>query len=457
MSTYFYDFISWLIPERLQESKIKFRKAKILTFIQVLSVTVASAMLFAEYFIGITNPVRLEFGVMLGVILLLIFKKTGNLVLSGNLLALSFFLLLIPFIPESGGLISDNLPWLLVAPLIALLFANRWSGFAWTLVLLCYMVYLLVFESDTPIIGHYVEYADIYNYEYYFYSYLVLYSFIMAIVLIFETGQAVIITKLQDQKRQLQAQQLAIAKQTEELQNMQRKLEKSNQELSHFAYTASHDLKEPLRMISNYTKLIERRMRGQLTQETEEFMGYVTNGVGRMDKLLTDLLEYSRFDKKNDLKRDVDLNDTVLMVLSNLMAKMTENEASIETSNLPTIQSNHHEMTQLFQNLISNAIKFKKKDVAPEVKIMHSEDALLHTFEISDNGIGISEENQAKVFKVFERLHSKEEYEGSGIGLATCKKIVEHHGGELKLSSVYGEGTTFTVTIPKQTDSVLLS
>ena len=168
-----------------------------------------------------------------------------------------------------------------------------------------------------------------------------------------------------------------------------------------------------------------------------------------MQKLLDDLLQYSRLGKQKEDLRTVNLNDTLFAVIHNLTATMQENDASIAAETLPTVQASAVEMTQLFQNLIANAIKFRQKNAVPNVEIRVAEGADAFEFRFSDNGIGISSQYHERVFNIFERLNPRAEYEGSGIGLATCKRIVLSAGGNIWLDSTVGVGTTFFFTLPK--------
>jgi light-regulated signal transduction histidine kinase (bacteriophytochrome) len=324
------------------------------------------------------------------------------------------------------------------------------------MVLLEIFLYLIYRYEPAEMAGR-IETLRQFDNLYYFTSYTFLSFFVFAVVSISEKGQRLtidILTEqkaiLEQQKQELELQKQEMARQALELRQFEEKLLASNQELENFAYASSHDLKEPLRMIGMYTQLLKRRLRGKLDANTEEFMFYITDGVSRMQRLLDDLLAYSRLNKQDtgDLKA-VDLNNTVFMVIHNLTMVMQETNAAIIMTSLPELNASSTEMTQLFQNLIANAIKFRRKEVLPIIQIRYSETPAQHDFMLIDNGIGIKKEYQEKVFNLFERLHSRSEYEGSGIGLATCKKIVSKLGGKIWLSSTENVGTTFHFTIPK--------
>ncbi len=244
-----------------------------------------------------------------------------------------------------------------------------------------------------------------------------------------------------------------------DLKETQRKLEhhsaellRSNEDLELFAYAASHDLQEPLRMVSSYMHLIRRRLNDKLEPDTQEFMDYVVDGVKRMQELINDLLEYSRVDRKGHHLRPLSMTKTVDFVKINLQQVINETNATVTNDSLPEIIADQPQMISLLQNLIENAIKFRG-DRAPQIHIGYKEGDYEHTFSIKDNGIGISPKFFDKVFHIFQRLHSRTEYSGSGIGLAICKRIVEHHGGKLWIESIEGEGTTFFFTISKSLEA----
>lgn len=240
-----------------------------------------------------------------------------------------------------------------------------------------------------------------------------------------------------------------------DLKEIQLKLEqhtvellRSNEDLELFAYAASHDLQEPLRMVASYIHLIQRRLQNTLEADTKEFMDYAVDGVKRMQELINDLLEYSRVDRKGDDFRMLNMNKTVEFVKINLQQAIAEKNATVTVDDLPEIYADQSQMISLLQNLIENAIKFHG-EAPPVVHVSCREQGERIVFAIKDNGIGISEPFFDKVFVVFQRLHSRSEYSGSGIGLAICKKIVERHGGKLLIESQEGKGTTFFFDIKK--------
>ena len=234
----------------------------------------------------------------------------------------------------------------------------------------------------------------------------------------------------------------------DKLKKLADKLQASNKELEQFAYVASHDLQEPLRMVASYIQLLQRRYKSQLGAEADEFINYAVDGVVRMKSLINDLLIYSRVNTQEFAKEETDINEILNQVKNNLRGLIEDNNAEIVYSGLPTIPANNLQMTQLFQNLISNAIKFRKKDENPVVKVNAQKTSNEWLFSVSDNGIGIDKEFSDRIFIIFQRLHNYNEYPGTGIGLAICKKILEKIGGHIWVESEPDNGSTFNFTVP---------
>ncbi|MCE3280023.1 MAG: response regulator receiver sensor signal transduction histidine kinase [Bacteroidetes bacterium] len=218
------------------------------------------------------------------------------------------------------------------------------------------------------------------------------------------------------------------------------------QELEKFAYVASHDLQEPLRTITSYIQLLQKKFSNKLDPEAIEFMEFVVNGSKRMKTLINDLLEYSRINSAESKFEKVDCNDILFEVSQNLQNSIKDSDAKIEIENLPVIKANKMHMVQLFQNLIGNSLKFKSER-QPVIKVKAKKIEGYYLFSVEDNGIGIKKEYSTKIFEIFQRLHSMQHYPGTGIGLAICMKIVQKLGGEIWMESEYGKGTTFLFTV----------
>ncbi len=236
------------------------------------------------------------------------------------------------------------------------------------------------------------------------------------------------------------------------LKNSMEELSRSNADLEQFAYIASHDLQEPLRMVASYVQLLERRYRDRLDDDAREFIGYAVEGVTRMQRLINDMLTYSLVGIDQAEYEMTDCNEVLAEVLLNLKPLFDETHATVTQDILPSLPASHSQLGQLFQNLLSNAMKFHG-DTPPQIHVGAQRQGDAWEFSVSDNGIGIDPEYFDAIFLIFKRLHSREKYAGNGIGLAICKRIVERHHGHIRVESQAGQGAVFRFTIPVTTES----
>ncbi len=238
-----------------------------------------------------------------------------------------------------------------------------------------------------------------------------------------------------------------ILRQADELAQLAQDLERSNAELKKFAYVASHDLQEPLNQVANYVQLLEMRYRDQLDEDADEFIGFAVEGVSLMQTLIDDVLAYSKVDTQGIEFELTEVETALDQAIANLRGRIAESGAVITHDPLPVVMADGTQLMQLFQNLIGNGIKFRS-DQPLEIHIgtQRLEDAWL--FSVQDNGIGIDPQFSGRIFVIFQRLHTRDEYPGTGMGLAICKKIVECHRGRLWVESQLGQGATFYFTIP---------
>ncbi len=223
---------------------------------------------------------------------------------------------------------------------------------------------------------------------------------------------------------------------------------RSNKELEQFAYVASHDLQEPLRMVSSFTQLLAQRYKDKLDTDALEFIQYAVDGAARMQTLINDLLDYSRIETRGKKFKIVDMHDVLGQVINNLSLLIQEKNALVTNGELPDVVADEGQMIQLMQNLIVNAIKFC--EASPRVHISASDHKDYYLFSVKDNGIGIERQYFTKIFQIFQRLHPREDFGGTGIGLAICKRIIERHGGKIWVESKPREGSVFYFTIIKR-------
>jgi signal transduction histidine kinase len=250
-------------------------------------------------------------------------------------------------------------------------------------------------------------------------------------------------------RRSLQEKSLRDQRQRAE-EDLARKVEelaRSNHDLEQFAYVASHDLQEPLRMVAAYTQLLAERYRGKLDENADKYIGYAVEGALRMQTLILDLLAFSRVGRAETDCKNGECNIALNNALENLRSAIEESGAVVTHDHLPAVAVDPSQLVQLFQNLIGNAIKFHGKE-APAIRVSAEKQDATWLFAVADNGIGVSSQYKDKIFVIFQRLHTREEYSGNGVGLAICKKIVEHHGGRIWVESELGCGATFHFTLP---------
>lgn len=237
-----------------------------------------------------------------------------------------------------------------------------------------------------------------------------------------------------------------IARDITSLKQRDAELRRSNAELEQFAYVASHDLQEPLRMVANYTELLEQRYKGKLDEKADKYIRYASDGARRMQRLVADLLAYSRVGSQGKALVPVATTAVVKSVLASLHKLIRETGASIDVEPLPPVLADEVQLRQLVQNLVSNAIKFRA-DRPPHIVIKAVPSGARVIFSVTDNGIGIETQYAERIFEMFQRLHERGKYDGSGMGLAIAKRIVERHGGEIRVASEMGRGSTFRFSL----------
>ncbi len=265
-----------------------------------------------------------------------------------------------------------------------------------------------------------------------------------------ENGKAIRMVGAMSDITERKMNEKSLQKLNRELKKHAKELSDSNAELEQFAYVASHDLQEPLRMITSFLTQLEKNYKDELDERASQYIHYAVDGAKRMRQIILDLLDFSRVGKNLDNLEEIDLNDLIEEICNLYSNRIEEKSAKIIKKQLPVIISNKTAIFQIFQNLISNSIKYAKENEPPEIIIAAEEFKEVYQFTVRDNGIGIGKEYYEKVFVLFQRLHGRDEYSGSGMGLSIVKKWIENLGGQIWIRSKVGEGTTFTFTIAKR-------
>ncbi len=438
-----------LVPTDVVGGEFGRDKAKLLVYIHLLAL--AGGLLLLLIDIGSHRHMvvtSLAFILCVGV-MIYVLRRYGNVLLSGNLLVALIVVIELRGLLDSGGLYSDNLLWLLLAPVIAFLFTSRLWGAVWSAMLFAILAALFALEIDA--VESY-RYASLeFGARHHFVSYVGLFSGVLGVLLIFVRNNDETLLKLLRTTSELRAQQAQTAAQNAKLLRQEAELLHSNRDLELFAYVASHDLKEPLRMVNAYSQLIERRAAQHLPAREREYLAFVREGADRMQTMLDDLLNFSKLGRERAVDESVDLDRTLTLVRHNLSSRIRESGGSLTVAAMPTLIGKPTHFLQLFQNLIANAFKFGRDDVEPAVSVTCSISGGGRVeIAVIDNGIGMRADDIPQIFGVFQRLNARDEYEGSGIGLATVKRILDEIGATIEVESKVGVGSRFVMTFPAE-------
>ncbi len=439
--------LTYLVPRPVLGGDRGRDRARLLVYIHLLALVgggflVVTDVLFHQSMV--LGSVLFIVGVLA---MMYVLRRFGNLTLSGNLLVALVGAVQLQGILGSGGLYSDNVLWLLLAPVIAFLFTPRSWGIFWSLLL--YIILTGLFYIEVVSEESY-RYASLeFGARHHFVSYIGLFSGVLGVLLIFVRSNDETLAKLLRISSELRTQQTQTAAQNAQLHQREAELRRSNRDLELFAYVASHDLKEPLRMVNAYSQLIERRAGHLLPAREHEFLGFVLDGAERMQTMLDDLLDYSRLGRERASEEAVDLNRTLVIVRHNLTTLLQDTGGQLDVGSLPFLIGKPTHFVQVFQNLIANGLKFSRKGHPPHITITSAEarDGSV-SITVADNGIGMREEDLPNIFGVFQRLHGRGEFEGSGIGLATVKRILDGLEATIEVESEVGVGSRFVMRFP---------
>lgn len=441
----------YFIHPNLRESVDLYWQAKVLISAQLILQLVCLGLVIFSEVNGIPGYSGLWILLAANPILLFVFKRYGNLVLSGNLAVAALAIFTVPMPMYTGGIYSDDMIWLMLVPVMAFTLTNFSSGLIWTILLLVSHGTYYYFEITAPI--SFLEQTAHWTPEFYYTSITLFFFSALMLIGAAKVGTMGIINEQHKNQNELSAKTKKLEELTNELKQVERILRNSNKELEQFAYVVSHDLKQPLRSINSFSTLLEKHVtkRYDLDDTTKEYLDFIKTGTVNMNQLIEDIITYSRAGSRSELEDStVKMQDIKMLIEHNLRQQIEETGTSLIWQNLPEqVDFSKVQMVQLLQNLISNAMKYRREDVDNMVIVSVKDELTYWEFSIQDNGRGISEADIKRVFGLFIKLQGTKQ-EGSGIGLATCKKIVENAGGKISLQSQLNSGSTFTFTVIKR-------
>lgn len=399
---------------------------------------------------GDNTPFLLIAGI--NILLVFVLKYTAAKTIVGNIYIGLWAMILVELSLHTGGLYSMDALSMTLIPLSGFALVNYRSGFGWLLFYLIYLAYLWAIIDTPEMAEFYRAQTLVFNKNYYVFGGLIFSIFTFCMFSIFYFQNQKLLGQLKTNQAALKKHVELLDQQSVLLKEAQEDLRRSNTELEEFAYITSHDLKQPLRTVNSFANLLQNHLNRQdiLDGETAQMLQFIIAGSSKMNTLITDLLAFAKLKKEVDITfTKVNLDKLFQSVLFDLKDQIDTSGVIIRMGELPELFVIPVKMNQLFQNLISNAIKFRKKEETLTIRVSAKEKARHWEFAIKDNGIGIKKEHQEKIFAPFKKLHSSSEFEGSGIGLATCMHIVKLHQGRIWANSDFGVGTTFHFTIAK--------
>ncbi len=443
-------WIQSFVPETYKTDLIKFWKGRVLVYLLLLCIVFAFIAITASLFTGVFETVYFNGFILVFLIIdLIVFKRTGSFNFVANCFAFIGITGLIYGCLTSGGIYSENVFWMSMFPLLTLFLSDVKTGLFWTFI--TSIVFIILYFITKGDINAYFDQILIIDPSHYLISGILFVVFIVFINALFKIQLESYLEKTIQQNTRLQSQQKEIKNKTNRLEITKQQLIERNKELEQYAYATSHDLKQPLKTIISFTNLLQNELEesNALNEESRKLFSFISKGTADMDNLVSDVLKFAKNsgDSYNPFEM-TDLNELLVEVEQSISKSIYESEAIITYQELPSIDVVPVKIKQLFQNLLINAIKFRSEERKLKIDISAYKQNQDWIFEIEDNGIGIQKEQLKQVFLPFVKLHPSSQYNGSGIGLSTCKKIVESHGGKIWIESEFGKGTSVLFTLP---------
>jgi len=438
-------------PRIARSNHINATKASILVYVLLftIGILIIDFIIVSVGFIPSSFPFIPLILALIG--LLIIFRFTNSIAITANLYLGLIFYFLASLTLQSGGLYSIDNFFLYLIPLTGYIFSKARSALFWLIMVNGWSVYLLSLMNNPEQIQLFRTQTLVFPPSYYLLLSSLSSVISFMILTIYYNENQKLIKKLEANQKALKLKNEAYEQQAKQLLNTQKRLKNSNQELEQYAYVTSHDLKQPIRTIHSFADLLKKDLekKDMLDEENGQFLNLILKSSTNMLRLVTDLLAYAKLTAVKDIPfQKLALDEVLDNVLTDLKNQIDTNDVQIERTQLPTLEVVPIKINQIFQNIISNAIKFKKKTEPLTIKIHSIKKERYWELGIEDNGIGIDPKHQEKIFAPFKKLHSQTEYAGSGIGLATCKRIIELHKGQIWVESEKGKGTKFIFTLP---------